>query len=189
MATTSSAPAWSALLAVQRAAHASVHVLSAQLADLRLSGSEINALAHLADGRGRTVSELAAAAGVRATTMTSVLDRLEQRGLVRRGGVPRDRRAVLVELTASGRQAADAVAEVIARLESRALAGLDAGTLDVLRTGLDALAVVTLSASRSGNPEASGEAPRASRSGNPEASGQAPRANRSGNPEASGEAP
>lgn len=128
------------MLAVQRAAHASVHILSAELARLGLTGSEINALANLSDGGGRTVSALAAAAGVRATTMTSALDRLEERGLVRRGAVPGDRRAVLVELTGSGTLAAGTIAEAIARVEHRALAGLDAAAVGALRAGLDALA-------------------------------------------------
>ena len=99
-------PEWSALLALQRAAHATVHMLAAELAGLDLTASEINALANLADGRSRTVSELAAATGTRPTTLTSVLDRLERRGHITRGGRPGDRRAVLVQLTPSGRQAA-----------------------------------------------------------------------------------
>jgi MarR family transcriptional regulator, organic hydroperoxide resistance regulator len=130
------------VLAVQRAAHACVHALAAQLADLGLTGSEINALANLANIRGRTVSELAAAAGVRATTMTSVLDRLERRGLIRRTPQPGDRRAVLVQLTGSGSQVSRAISEAIARLERHALAGLDAAATVGLRAGLDALAEV-----------------------------------------------
>jgi DNA-binding MarR family transcriptional regulator len=128
------------VLAVQRAAHASVHTLAAQLADLGLTGSDINALANLANVHGRTVSELAAAAGVRATTMTSVLDRLERRGLIRRAPQPGDRRAVLVQLTGSGSRASRAIGEAIARLERHALAGLDAAATGGLRAGLDALA-------------------------------------------------
>jgi MarR family transcriptional regulator, organic hydroperoxide resistance regulator len=132
------------VLAVQRAAHASVHALSAHLTAFSLSGSDINALANLADGQSRTVSALASAAGVRATTMTSVLDRLERRGLIRRGPAPGDRRAVFVELTDSGGQAARAIGEAIARLERHALAGLDAEAHGALRAGLDALAEATL---------------------------------------------
>ena len=130
------------MLAVQRAAHVSVHMLAAELTELALTGSEINALANLADGKGRTVSSLAAAAGVRATTMTSVLDRLERRDLIRRATVPGDRRAVLVELTGAGTHAARAVGEAIARLERHALAGLNAAAIGSLRAGLDALAGV-----------------------------------------------
>jgi MarR family transcriptional regulator, organic hydroperoxide resistance regulator len=79
---------WSALLALQRATHATLHVLAAELADLDLTPSEINTLANLADGQGRTVSELGAAVGSRPTTLTSVLDRLERRGHISRGTRP-----------------------------------------------------------------------------------------------------
>ena len=41
------------VLALQRATHATLQVLSAELVDLDLTASEINALANLADGRGR----------------------------------------------------------------------------------------------------------------------------------------
>ncbi|HXW44841.1 MAG TPA: MarR family transcriptional regulator [Streptosporangiaceae bacterium] len=138
----SGSAAWSAVLAVQRAAHASVRVLTAELADLGLTGSELNALANLAGDRARTVSQLAAAAGVRASTMTSVLDRLEARGLVTRGSAPGDRRAVQVRLTAGGRDAATAITAAVAGMERRALAGLPPGALAALHAGLDALAQV-----------------------------------------------
>jgi MarR family transcriptional regulator, organic hydroperoxide resistance regulator len=54
-----------------------------ELLDLDQVASEINALAILADGHGRTISELGGAAGTRRTTLTSVLDRLERRGTSR----------------------------------------------------------------------------------------------------------
>ncbi len=78
-------PAESVLLALQRATHVTLHALSRELASLGLTAAEINALANLADGRARTVSELGAATGSRPTTVTSVLDRLEQRGHITRG--------------------------------------------------------------------------------------------------------
>jgi MarR family transcriptional regulator, organic hydroperoxide resistance regulator len=133
---------WSALLALQRATHATLLVLATQLADLNLTASEINALGNLADGRGRTVSELGRAAGTRPTTLTSVLDRLERRGHIVRGTRPGDRRAVLIELTPSGRQAAAAIRQAIADLEHRALGTLPAGVIDGLRTALHALTEV-----------------------------------------------
>jgi DNA-binding MarR family transcriptional regulator len=127
------------LLALQRATHATLHVLTAELADLGLTASEINALANLADGRSRTVSELGTAAGTRPTTLTSVLDRLERRGLVRRESVPADRRAVLIELTPDGRLATAAIREAITGLERRALGSLPAGEIAGLRAALQAL--------------------------------------------------
>jgi DNA-binding MarR family transcriptional regulator len=103
----------------------------------------MNALAHLADGRSWTVSGLSAAAGSRPTTLTSVLDRLEGRGLVTRGSAPRDRRVVLIELTAAGRQAAATIRATVDDLERQALGSLPAGTIAGLRTGLRALTEVT----------------------------------------------
>jgi DNA-binding MarR family transcriptional regulator len=133
---------WSALLALQRATHATLQVLAAELVDLDLTASEINALANLADGRGRTVSELGAAVGTRPTTLTSVLDRLERRGHITRGTRPGDRRAVLIELTASGQVAAATIRQAIADLEHRALDGLPDEAIAGLRAALQALTEV-----------------------------------------------
>lgn len=115
-----------ALLALQRATHATLHVLAAELVDLDLTASEINTLANLADRQGRTVSQLGAAVGTRPTTLTSVLDRLERRGHITRGTRAGDRRSVLIELTPSGRLAADTIRQTLADLEHRALADLPA---------------------------------------------------------------
>lgn len=134
---------WSALLALQRATHATLQVLASELVDLDLTPSEINALANLADGRGRTVSELGAAVGTRPTTLTSVLDRLERRGHITRGTRPGDRRAVLIELTDSGRVASATIRETIAALEHRALDGLQPEALAGLRAALQALTEVS----------------------------------------------
>jgi MarR family transcriptional regulator, organic hydroperoxide resistance regulator len=133
---------WSALLALQRATHATLQVLSAELADLDLTASEINVLANLADGLGRTVSELGAAVGTRPTTLTGVLDRLERRGHITRGTRPGDRRAVLIELTSSGQLAATTIRQAIADLEHRALDGLPDDAIAHLRAALQALTEV-----------------------------------------------
>jgi len=134
---------WSALLALQRATHATLQVLAAELVDLDLTASEINALANLADGRERTVSELGAAVGARPTTLTSVLDRLERRGHITRGTRPGDRRAVLIELTPSGRLTATTIRQAVTDLERRALGDLPAATIIALRTALETLTDVS----------------------------------------------
>jgi DNA-binding MarR family transcriptional regulator len=135
---------WSALLALQRATHAILQVLATDLADLDLTASEINALANLADGRSRSVSELGRAAGTRPTTLTSVLDRLEQRGHITRSPRPGDRRAVLIELTPSGRRAATTIRHAITGIEQRALDPLPASAIAGLRTALEALTEVSV---------------------------------------------
>ncbi|MFK0257079.1 MarR family winged helix-turn-helix transcriptional regulator [Streptomyces sp. NPDC090445] len=132
-------PERSVLLALQRATHATLHLITTELADLDLTAAEINALANLADGQGRTVSRLGAAVGSRPTTLTSVLDRLERRGHIVRAKQAGDRRSVRIELTESGRAAASLIRRTLADLENRALNGLSAETVAGFHTVLDAL--------------------------------------------------
>ena len=51
-----------------------------------------------------TIGELAQAEGVRSATMTGIVTGLEEQGLVRRRPDERDRRAVLVEATPTGKR-------------------------------------------------------------------------------------
>jgi MarR family transcriptional regulator, organic hydroperoxide resistance regulator len=120
----------SALLALQRATHASLQLITAELVDLDLTASEINALANLAGGAGHTVSQLAAAVGARPTTLTGILDRLERRGHITRANPPGDRRAVLISLTPLGQATAQQIVTSLDALERRALGGLDGAAVD-----------------------------------------------------------
>ena len=128
------------LLALQRATHRTLHALGRRLAHLDLTAAEINALGALADGRERTVSELGAEVGSRPTTLTSVLDRLERRGHLRRGGRAGNRRVVVLSLTDSGLATAAEVRQAMTELETHALHGLPPATVAAFRTVLDALA-------------------------------------------------
>jgi MarR family transcriptional regulator, organic hydroperoxide resistance regulator len=130
------------LVVLQRATHVTLQVLGTELADLGLTASELNVLANLADGRGRTVSELGAAAGVRPTTLTGVLDRLEQKGHITRAPRPGDRRAVEISLTSAGLKSAERVQRSFAELEERALEGIPAGSVKQARRVLTALGAV-----------------------------------------------
>jgi DNA-binding MarR family transcriptional regulator len=132
-------PERSVLLSLQRATHATLHLIASELVDLDLTASEINALANLADGQGRTVSQLGAAVGTRPTTLTGVLDRLERRGHITRGTRTGDRRSVLIELTESGHAAAALIRQTLADLESRALGGLPAEAVVGFYAVVDAL--------------------------------------------------
>lgn len=114
--------AGSLIRALHRAAHATLHVLAARLADLNLSASEISVLANLADGRNRSIGELASDTATKPTTLTSVLDRLVRRGYVTRDLDPADRRSFRVSLTAVGRAAAGAARSATEDLERAALA-------------------------------------------------------------------
>lgn len=132
-------PSPSVLLALQRATHHTLQVIAAELVDLDLTASEINALANLADGPGRTVSQLGAAIGSKPTTLTSVLDRLERRGHLTRTTRAGDRRSVLVELTESGRETAAVITSTLADLERRTLGSLPAEAVAGFHAVLNAL--------------------------------------------------
>jgi DNA-binding MarR family transcriptional regulator len=132
-------PVPSALLALQRATHATLQLIAGELVDLDLTASEINALANLADGAARTASQLGAAVGTRPTTLTSVLDRLERRGYITRGSLAGDRRSVLIELTEPGARAATMIGQTLTRLERQALRGLPRDAMAGFQAVLDAL--------------------------------------------------
>jgi DNA-binding MarR family transcriptional regulator len=110
------------ILALHRATHATLHALTATLADLDLPAADINVLANLADGAGRTVGALATATATRPSTLTSLLDRLTRRGYIVREPDPADRRSSVVRLTPAGQAAAVRAAEAIAELERQSLA-------------------------------------------------------------------
>jgi len=124
---------------LQQATHVTLRALSVRLAHLDLTPSEQNVLAVLADGTRRAVGDVAAETGSRPTTLTSVLDRLERRRLLRRRLDPADRRSFLVTLTPAGRRAASSVRDAITELERGALAGLTAEQLAGFRAVTRAL--------------------------------------------------
>jgi MarR family transcriptional regulator, organic hydroperoxide resistance regulator len=69
-----------------------------------LTLSQYGLLEALADEPSARVQELAAHAGITASTATRILDALERRELVRRTRLDEDRRAVAVSLTDAGQQ-------------------------------------------------------------------------------------
>ena len=112
------------VLALQRATHRTLHALSAALADLNLSAAEINALANLGEGGTLNIRQLSERTGTRASTLTGLLDRLENRGYVTRELDPADRRSFRLPLTEAGQAVATRVLTAIADLEREALSGL-----------------------------------------------------------------
>lgn len=112
------------VLALQRTTHCTLHALSSALADLNLGAAEINALANLADCGALSVRELSAETGTRASTLTGVLDRLENRGYLTRELDATDRRSFRLPLTEAGQAVATRVRAAVADIEHDALAGL-----------------------------------------------------------------
>src|ERR671933_769161 len=90
--------------------HRSTHLVLARVDDeLRgagLTAAEANLLAAFEGETRRSLADLGAATGSRRSTLTSVVDRLERRGLAERALNPADRRTFTIVLTAAGRRAA-----------------------------------------------------------------------------------
>src|SRR2546430_6930655 len=132
----------SPLLTLQRATHLTLHQLMAELTELDLTPSEINAIANLAAmpfGSDTSASDLAVAVGVKPTTLTGILDRLQRRGLISRTPSETDRRAVSITLTDPGAQAADKIRAAIVGVERRVFSGVDRQEMAAFRAVLETL--------------------------------------------------
>jgi DNA-binding MarR family transcriptional regulator len=129
----------SVVAAIEAAVHRVLDHLAAELSDLGLRHAEVNVLAQLRPGAPRSIGELATATGQRRSTLTGVLDRLEQRRLVRRRVNPADRRSFTIELTAPGARAAGRVHAAFAALDEAVLADLPPRAAAGFHHVLDAL--------------------------------------------------
>lgn len=67
------------------------------------NGAQGRILYVLWQGDGLTISQLSAQTSLANTTLTSMLDRMEQSGLIQRESSPTDRRALLIRLTDKAR--------------------------------------------------------------------------------------
>lgn len=75
-----------------------------QMLKVDLTSSQIKVMASFAEQPGFTMTELSRVHNVSISTMTSMVDRLIQNGLLERRRDERDRRIVRVSMTAKGRQ-------------------------------------------------------------------------------------
>jgi len=118
-------------------------VMRTVAAELRAAG-ELPAPAHFGllsvlTERSRTLTELAALHGVSLPTMSSSISAMSERGWVRRTGPEKDRRTVLIEVTANGRSALERVARCAEMHLAEVLAPLDAVSRRRLHGGLAVL--------------------------------------------------
>jgi len=116
------------------------HVSKQRLPGTDLTPRMLWILQHLASVGPSTLGELADASGVKKSTTTELVDRLEARGYVGRMRDDRDARRVFVGLTAAGERRATRAPSVLADDALRAaLARMTADERDALVRGLRAL--------------------------------------------------
>jgi DNA-binding MarR family transcriptional regulator len=105
--------------------HRATHRIGLYLADLRdeaLSQGEAHILALLATAGASTIAELHRGLSHKRSTLTSILDRLAERGFVTRAVGAADRRTFVITPTAKGRQVARRVHRHLTDLERAAAA-------------------------------------------------------------------
>src|SRR5262245_35953168 len=107
--------------ALERATHAVALWIERAFADLRLTQAEAHVLAALGEIAPCSINDLHHRFGHKRSTLTSLLDRLEERGWVRRATHPASRRLTLVELTEDGRLIADRTQAAVWEVETRLL--------------------------------------------------------------------
>jgi DNA-binding MarR family transcriptional regulator len=124
---------------LERATHAVALWIERAFADLRLTQAETHVLAALSEIAPCSINDLHHRSGHKRSTLTSLLDRLEERGWVRRATHPASRRLTLVELTADGRLIAGRTRAVVRELEARLVSHLDSADIAAFARVLSAL--------------------------------------------------
>jgi DNA-binding MarR family transcriptional regulator len=124
---------------LERATHAVALWIERVFADLRLTQAEAHVLAALGELAPCSINDLHHRFGHKRSTLTSLLDRLEERGWVRRGTHPTSRRLVLIELTEEGRLVANRTQAAVRELEARLMSHVESDDLAAFARVLSAL--------------------------------------------------
>ena len=135
----------------ERAVSAVVDCIRAIVRELRVSsrdaeqrlgihGAQLYALQQLADGPAQSLAELAARTRTDSSSVSVVVSRLVERGLVKRTADPDDRRRIVLALTASGRALVKRAPRSAHERIATAAQTLSTRDLDALARGLGAIA-------------------------------------------------
>ena len=104
-----------------------------------LTQGEAHILCHLHESGDCTIADLHQAFAHKRSTLTSVLDRLEERKLIRRNISAQDRRSFVVKLTASGKKKAAGIHRQLEALEAAALRASDRHAVEEFRRLIQSL--------------------------------------------------
>jgi len=101
--------------------HRATHRVGIFLDGLGITQGEGHILSHLAASGDATIAELHRALAHRRSTLTSILDRLADRGWITRETDPNDRRSFIIGLSKNGKKAAAKIYRELERIEGQAL--------------------------------------------------------------------
>jgi DNA-binding MarR family transcriptional regulator len=109
---------------LHRATHQAGLYIHRELNEIAISQAEAHVLSFLSARGPCSIADVHRSFGHRRSTLTSILNRLEDRGLVAREILPEDRRSYLLRLTPDGKPLASKARRTLERLEARALSSL-----------------------------------------------------------------
>jgi DNA-binding MarR family transcriptional regulator len=112
----------------------------ANLYKIELTSSQIKVLATFIDRECYTMTELSQILSVTLPTMTAMIDRLIQSGLVNRERDERDRRVVLVRLTGEGKKVISNLMEIRKQEIEKVLSMLDQKEVDNFLGSIESVA-------------------------------------------------
>jgi len=119
-------------------AQRNVHQLfKAELSPLGVTPGQYGVLRCLWDENAQTAKRLADRLVLDGSTITGILDRMEQKGLIEKQTDPKDRRAMQVMLTAKGKKLQKPVSEAIETANRRALLRLNQTEAEFLKNVLE----------------------------------------------------
>ena len=110
--------------------------LDAELEQYGLTGVQYGVLKHLADGTALTAVDLSRILHYDTGSMTRMLDRLEEKALLRRERGKEDRRVVHLRMTSAGRALLPKLRLAATRVLNRGLAGFTTQEIDALKVYL-----------------------------------------------------
>jgi len=93
-------------------------------------------LAALRDQDGRRMGDLSMTTSIEVSTLTRLVDNMEEKGLVGRRRDPQDARAVVLHATPAGRHLTQRIVPIAERYEAVALAGFNAAETEILKAAL-----------------------------------------------------
>jgi MarR family transcriptional repressor of emrRAB len=117
--------------------------MEALMQDLGVSAPEGHLISFVGAFGPSSVRELIRVFGYRKPTMTSILNKLEERGYLRRTLNPADRRSLLVELTDYGAEVAQEARRRVEDLDAVILSRVSESDIEGFHTVLEAVAEVT----------------------------------------------
>jgi len=107
--------------------------LDAELEPFGLTGAQFAVLKHVADGTAETAADLCRTMHYDTGSMTRMLDRLEEKAMLRRERCTHDRRVVYLRMTSTGTDLLPQLRATAGRVLSRMLAGFSPAEVEDLK--------------------------------------------------------